>query len=114
MKGPILAAAFVSVMLASCAAFREARMHDARIEQLTRDYVAGRISMQRYHDLCNVVNGGWRFVKADGASASSTTDDTSTSTTSKADNLAEEKKKGDIAHENKAPPPGTPPSPPPR
>jgi hypothetical protein len=107
MKGPILAAAFGGMMLASCAAIREARMHDARIEQLTRDYVAGRISMQRYQELCNVVNSGWRFVKGDGASGGSgTSSDSSTSTTSTADDIAEEKKKGDKEHlRNHCPPP---------
>ena len=110
----ILAAAAASLMLASCTffhAFHEARMHDARIEQFTRDYVAGRISYQRYHELCNVVNNGWRFVKADSASASSTSSDSSSDTTTS--NNKDDKKHADC--KLPPPPPGTvPPPPPPR
>ena len=82
MKNPIPAVVSACLALASCASFREAQMHDGRIEQLTRDFVAGRISAQRYHDLCNVVNNGWRFVKTDDASGGSSAFETPPSTDS--------------------------------
>ena len=106
-KAASIAAAVAGLMLASCARFHEAQMHDqdARIARLTKDYVAGRISAQRYHDLCNVVSGGWRFAKSDAASGGSSTSDSSSTasdTTPSKDDVEQEKKKGDLAHQRAA------------
>ena len=69
------AAALVGLLVASCA-----RPPDTRVADLTREYVAGRISYRRYHDLCHAIHAERhldyppaRITGSDSSSASDTT-----------------------------------------
>ncbi len=77
------------------------------IEQYTREYVAGRISAQRYHDLCRALNAGQPYPPP--RPASSTSSESTSSETS--DSSKDDKKHGRNPHP--PPPPGTAPPPPP-
>ena len=100
MNRLFFSAAATGLLLTACA-----DPHDARIAALTRQYAEGRISVRRYHELCQVVNavpqrswGGW--FPADSQS-SSACDTTTTDTTTDHD-------KCDKKHERGQPSPPAP------
>jgi hypothetical protein len=100
------AAALIGLLIASCA-----HRPDTRIADLTREYVAGRISYRRYHDLCYAISAeNLPHYPYGGTSSSDSSSSDSSSDNTERDNR-HEKETRDKAHaDTYHPAPPTPPA----